>query len=237
MQLIPGIDAVDLVLHVKKPNVLVLADLHLGYEESLKYQGVLVPRFLCKDLMKRLEPVLEKIKPDRIVINGDFKHEFGTVMQQEWRDAVRFIDFLSKYCKEIVIIKGNHDVFLGIIASRKNVRVEKELWLDDVLIAHGDELPSKVAKPRVVIIGHEHPAIVLRNDVRAEKFKCFLVGQWQKSVLIALPSCNLATEGTDVLRADLLSPFLKQDLSDFKVFVVDEEKKEVLGFGKVGQLR
>jgi len=230
MELAKGIYAHDLVLHVKKANVVVIADLHLGYEESLKYQGVLVPRFLCKELMKRLLPILERIKPEKIVINGDFKHEFGKVMQQEWRDTLRFIDFLGKHCKEIIIIRGNHDIFLGSIASRRNVKVEKELLIDNILIAHGDELTLN-SKPHTVIIGHEHPAITLRAGVRAEKFKCYLVGKWKKSQLIVQPSCNFATEGTDILREKLLSPFLHQDISDFRIFVVGKE--EVLNFGKV----
>jgi len=233
MKLVEGIEAFDVVLHIKKHRVVVLADLHLGYEEALKYQGVLVPRFLLKDLMKRIIPILERLKPEKIVINGDFKHEFGKVLQQEWRDTIRCIDMLSKQCKEIIIVKGNHDVFLGTIASRRNVRVEKEMWFDGILIAHGDVLPGRKSKPRIIIIGHEHPAVVLRKGVRSEKYKCFLVGTWKSSTLIAQPSCNLATEGTDVLRGDLLSPFLQQDLQSFAVFIVDEEKKDVLSFGLV----
>ncbi len=236
MELVSGIEAVDVVLHIKKQKVVVLADLHLGYEEALKYQGVLVPRFLLKELMKRIIPVLERLQPEKVVINGDFKHEFGRVLQQEWRDTIRCIDMLSRHCKEIIIVKGNHDVFLGTIASRRNVRVEKEVWVEDILIAHGDVLPDKKVKPRMIVIGHEHPAIVLRKGVRSEKYKCFLLGKWKSSVLIAQPSCNFATEGTDILRGSLLSPFLQQDLSEFVVFVVDEERKDVLSFGRVKDL-
>ncbi|MBI4147768.1 metallophosphoesterase [Candidatus Woesearchaeota archaeon] len=236
MQLTPGISAHDLVLFLESFKTAIIADLHLGYEEALKFEGVLVPRFLCKDLMKRIEPVLVKLKPKRVVINGDFKHEFGTVMKQEWRDTLRFIDFLSRHCGEIVIVKGNHDVFLGAIASRRNVRVEKELWLGDILVAHGDELPVTSPKPKIIIIGHEHPAVTLRSGVRAEKYKCFLVGKWKRSVLIVQPSCNLATEGTDVLRSELLSPFLQRDISEFQVFVVDEKAQELLAFGAIHQL-
>lgn len=235
MELAKGIDADDLALHIKKPNIVVLADLHLGYEEALKYQGVLVPRFLCEELIKRITPILERLKPDTIVINGDFKHEFGAILQQEWRDTLRFIDFLSTHCKEIIIVKGNHDVFLGSIANRRHIKVEKELRIGDILIAHGDELPDTV-NPKVIIIGHEHPAVTLRQGVRAEKYKCFLVGKWKKSALIVQPSCNIATEGTDVLRGNLLSPFLQGDLSEFEVFVVDEKKRDVLKFGRVNSL-
>ena len=113
----------------------------------------------------------------------------------------------------------------------------KEFWLGDILVAHGDELPSLKARARLIIIGHEHPAVTLRHGVRAEKYKCFLVGNWKKSVLIVQPSCNLATEGTDVLRSELLSPFLQQDISEFQMFVVDEKAQELLAFGAIHQLQ
>ena len=43
---------------------------------------------------------------------------------------------------------------------------------------------------------------------------------------------NLLTEGTDVLREKLLSPFLN-DISDFDVYIVSDE---VMKFGKVKNL-
>ena len=48
-----------------------------------------------------------------------------------------------------------------------------------------------------------------------------------------MTSINHGTEGTDVTKAKLLSPFLKQNLSNFEVFVVGEA---VLKFGKIKDL-
>ena len=45
MEIAKGIEIIDLGLYIKKHKLLVFADFHIGYEESLNKQGVLIPRF------------------------------------------------------------------------------------------------------------------------------------------------------------------------------------------------
>ena len=76
----PNIQIIDLSLLVK--NVLILTDFHMGYEEALNKRGVLMPRFQFKDTMERLKQIFayidsKKIQINKIIINGDLKHEFG----------------------------------------------------------------------------------------------------------------------------------------------------------------
>ncbi len=71
MEIISGIEIIDLSLDLKGTGALVLSDLHIGFEESLMKQGVLVPRFHYKDIIDRLEQVFAKVKPKGIVLNGD----------------------------------------------------------------------------------------------------------------------------------------------------------------------
>ncbi len=47
------------------------------------------------------------------------------------------------------------------------------------------------------------------------------------------PSFNLITEGTDVAKEKLLSPFLRQNLKNFNAVIVADK---LYGFGKVGDL-
>ncbi|MEA2035861.1 MAG: metallophosphoesterase [Nanoarchaeota archaeon] len=124
MEISDGIDIIDLCLHLKKHNVLIMADTHIGYEEAINKRGVLIPRFQFKEIIQRLEKILKKTgKLDKIIINGDVKHEFGSISEQEWRHTLRLLDFLEKYCKEIILIKGNHDKILGPIAKKRKVKV------------------------------------------------------------------------------------------------------------------
>jgi len=227
MEIYPSIEIIDLGLYLTKHKILVLSDFHIGYEEELNKKGVMVPRVQYKDVIDRLELIFSRVKPELIVINGDLKHEFGAISKQEWKETMRLIDYLERKGK-LVLIKGNHDTILGPIAEKKDIKVVDELYVDDILITHGHKIPEKLAS--VIIIGHEHPAVNIRCDVRTEKYKCYLKGKYKGNVLIVQPSFNLLLEGTDVNSEELLSPFLDQDLDNFDVFVVD---KKVYDFGKL----
>ncbi len=250
MQISPGIQIVDLALYLKRENILIISDTHIGYEESLNRQGVLIPRFQFKETIKRLNKVFEALSVNRgggacegkwlnkIIINGDIKHEFGTISEQEWRHTLRLIDYLKKYSKEIILIKGNHDKTLGPIAEKRGVKVKDYMIISDMLIIHGDRLDNNIQKLikkhriKKIIIGHEHPAISLREGLRVENYKCFLKGKWKRKTLIVQPSFNLVTEGTDVTKEALLIPFLT-DLTNFDVYIVSDKVYE---FGKIKNL-
>jgi len=277
MKISNNIEAIDLALYTN--NHLILADFHIGYEEALNKQGLLVPRFQFEEIIKRLESIFLRLKNksiEKIIVNGDLKHEFGTISEQEWRLTLRLLDFLEKHCKEIILIKGNHDTILGPIAQKRNIKVlehylihsqvsifkketlfkksmkntmkkasliknslkklNKKIENNNILVIHGDKMPSKelLDGASTIIIGHEHPAVSIREGPRAELFKCYLVGKWKGKNLIAQPSFNLVVEGSDVLKEEILSPFLRQSLSSFDVFVVADK---VYGFGKLEVLR
>jgi len=181
----PNLKIVDLGLLIKQEKILVFADFHIGYEEALNKQGILVPRFQFKDVIKRLSKIfseLKKIKIEKIIINGDVKHEFGRISEQEWRETLRLLDFLTKFCDEIILVKGNHDTILGPIAKKKNVMIANHYFVDDILIIHGNKIPEKelLKKAKTIVIGHEHPAISLKENVRIERFKCFLKGKYKR---------------------------------------------------------
>ena len=229
---------VDLGLLIKDKRILIFSDFHIGYEEALNKQGILVPRFQFKDVIKRLGKIfseLKKTKLEKIIINGDLKHEFGRISEQEWRETLRLLDFLTNFCNEIILVKGNHDTIIGPIAEKKKVKIVEHFLVGNTLIIHGNKIPEKglLKKAKTIVIGHEHPAISLREDIRIEKFKCFLKGKYKRKKLIIMPSFCLATEGTDVLKEKLISPFLDHDLRNFEVFVVADK---VYDFGKVKNL-
>ena len=144
------------------------------------------------------------------------------------------LDYLKKHCDEVILIKGNHDNILGPIARKRDVTVKEYESIGKTLIIHGDNLDKNVEnilkKSTTIIIGHEHPAVTLYENRRAETFKCFLKGKFKGKTLIVQPSFNLVTEGTDVLKERLLSPFLKGDLSNFEAYIVSDK---IYPFGKL----
>lgn len=236
MEISKGIEIMDLCLYLKKEKALVMADFHMGYEEALNKEGVLIPRLQYAETMKRLEKLLTGFEIKNIIINGDLKHEFGTISETEWRHTLKLLDFLSEHCKKIILIKGNHDTILGPIAEKRGLEIKRNHVVGKTMILHGDKIPKgeKFDSMKRLIIGHEHPAVSLHKDGRLETYKCFLKGKWKDKELIVMPSFNLVTEGTNALREKMLSPFLKKSLDDFKVFIVSEG---VYGFGTVKDIK
>ncbi len=230
MFLFEDIEIVDLGLLIK--DTLIISDIHIGYEEELNKKGIMIPRLSFSDISNKIKKILNKVKIKKIVITGDLKHEFGKISDQEWRDTLKFVDILMEN-NELILIKGNHDKTLDIIAKKRKVTLVDKYIIDDVLLLHGDEIIDIPTKIKTIVIGHEHPAIALKEDRRVEKFKCFLRGKYKNKNLIVLPSFNPVTIGTDILTQNLLSPFLRQDLREFNVYIVSNG---VYDFGKVKNL-
>jgi putative SbcD/Mre11-related phosphoesterase len=227
-----GVEITGLGLYLKKSRLLAVADLHLGYEEMLNKAGVMVPRFNFREIKARLEKIFSETgKPETIVINGDLKHEMGTISGQEWREVLDMLDFLSSRCSKIILIKGNHDNILGPIAEKKKVKVMDEFFAgkEKVLFIHGHKIPEKkkLKDIKTVIIGHEHPAVAVRDGVKEETYKCFLKGSFEGKALIVMPSMNSVYPGSDVTKEEALSPLIKET-GEFESYAV-EDKAYFLG--------
>jgi hypothetical protein len=229
MNLAKNIKIVDLALLINK-KILILSDIHFGYEDSLIEQGYLIPRHQYEDTLKKVKNILKQTNPKTIIINGDLKHQFGSILKQEFNDSVNFLKFLQKKYK-IILIKGNHDKILNIIADKVNLKTQDYCLIEDTYIFHGDFIPedNDFKKAKTIIIGHEHPAISLQNNMRYEKYKCFLKGKYKNKTLIVQPSLNLLTIGTDVLKEKIQSPLIK-NIEKFEVFVSEDK---VYNFGKI----
>src|SRR3989344_1540770 len=130
MEILKDFGIIDLALFIKPEKTLVIADTQLGYEETLNKQGVFIPRSQYSELDARLKKILALAKPSLIIIDGDIKHEFGTISETEWRNTLRLIDFLASQAK-LLLIRGNHDTILGPIAGKKNIVVSDYYFAND----------------------------------------------------------------------------------------------------------
>jgi len=238
IEITKGIEIIDLALYLNEEKILIISDLHIGIEEEMVKRGILVPKFHFRDLVNRIESIFRKVKEkglpvEIILINGDLKHEFGRISDEEWRNSLKMLDYLARKCERLVLVKGNHDVQLGPIADKRNVLLVDQFISGDKAIFHGDKLADIPQGVKTMIIGHDHPAISLYADMRKETYKCFLSGKYKRKRLIVLHSLNPLTEGTDVREGNFLSPYLKQKLDDFRIYIVADK---VYDFGKLKKL-
>ncbi len=234
MEIEPGITVIGPAIAIGR--TLIVGDLHIGAEESLNKQGFMIPRFQFLEMRDSILKLVEGREFDTVVINGDLKHEFGTISQTEWKNTMALVDLLLKYCKKVVLVKGNHDTLLGPIADRASIDVRESYMIGDVLICHGDKVPfgPVFERAKTVIIGHEHPAVSFSKDGRKESFKCFLKGKYRGRSLVVMPSFNSLTAGSNVLAEKSLSPFLEDGFDNFEVFALGDR---IYPFGKVSILR
>ncbi len=238
-EMAPGFIALDFALFIPSEDCLILSDLQLGLEEHYNNQGVLVPRFNYREVKQHLTKIFE-IRPQfsTIVLNGDIKHGFGKATNQEWREVIDLLEFISPHTEKIIIVKGNHDIAIEPVAHFAKVELRKDgLFLErsNTYVCHGHEIPSdrKFSEARTIVIGHDHPAVMLSDGATRQKFKCFLVGEWKGKRLIVLPSFNFANPGSDP-REGALSPFLDQQLGNFRAWLVEDTAYD---FGTLDEIR
>ena len=217
-------------IYMEEYGTCIVADLHMGYEGFLQHEGVAMPKYQKNVIITRLEKIMEKYEPSKLIIDGDLKHEFGKNLRQEWREVEEILKFLCKRT-EVIIVRGNHDNFLKIIAYRYNVPVVEEYRMGDVKIVHGDKMVKKEGK---IIMGHEHPSIGIRDKVGAMvKLPCYLVGNG----IFVLPALSPLATGTDVVRDEkFLSPILREEnIDEFEVYAINHD--EILYFSRIKDLK
>lgn len=231
MEILQGVEIKGKALWFRKKKILAIADLHIGYEQALVEEGVFVPRVMFKEMKEEIKDLL-KLKPKIVIINGDLKHEFASISKQEWYETLELLDLLLKKA-EVILVKGNHDTILEPIARKKNLFIKDFYCIDSFCILHGHkvflnpEIYSK--KIKTLVIAHEHPAVSIREGVKQEKYKCFLLGKYNDKNIIVMPSFLPFPEGEDIKKEKTISPFLKK-IDNFKVFVLGDK---VYYFGKV----
>jgi putative SbcD/Mre11-related phosphoesterase len=231
LEILPGIEIIGKSLWFPKEKVLIIADLHIGYEEALNKEGILVPRTMFGEMKKEILGLL-RLKPKIIVVNGDLKHEFGNISRQEWQETLEILEIMLKKSK-VFLIKGNHDTILEPIAKKKNLLVRDFYCFKDVCVIHGHKIPlnKEIYESKVIIMAHEHPAVSIQEGAKQELYKCFLLGKWKSKKIVVMPSFFCVFEGSDIRKEKLLSPFLNEkEIKDFEVFVLGDK---VYKFGKL----
>jgi len=231
-------------IYIQDLDLVVISDLQLGEELYLaEEKGIFVPQVQLKEIKKELNDIFKKVKAKRILINGDLKHEFGEASRQEWREVIDFVEFLRKKVKEIIVVRGNHDNYLLNIASKINLQVFDPFYLEKgYLFTHGHKKISYPKEFHTLIIGHEEPAIILKEGFDKIKLPALLYGKMKNGKrIICLPAFSYLSSGTEVNavdKEDLLSPILKEDveIDDLEVIGIDKEVG-ALKFGKIKDIK
>lgn len=201
----------------------IISDLHLGIESIMQDYGITFPRVQIREIISDVRNLVKKYSIERLVIAGDFKHEFGRNLPHEWEDVELFLKTFSEI--EIEVVRGNHDNFLPAILSRYGIEIKEKMDIEGWAIIHGHiELDAEK-----IIMGHEHPAIKLRKGGAVYTYPCYLALE----NLLVLPAFSPLVPGSNVLDNAFLSPILSRR-QNFRVYAIEDE---IFYLGKIEDVR
>lgn len=144
--------------------MLIVADLHIGWEVSLAQEGVYIPSQTPK-IMNRLLKIVKKVKPTRLILLGDVKHTVAKVELEEWRDIPNLFETLEKGVPEIQVVPGNHDGNLEpLLPETVALLPATGTKIENIGFFHGHAWPApELLECQTLVIGHIHPTVAFRD--------------------------------------------------------------------------
>jgi putative SbcD/Mre11-related phosphoesterase len=142
---------------------LVVADLHFGIEADLALHGLHF-RSRSKARLERLLAIVERADPDGLVLLGDVKHSIPSITRQEYYELPRILEKLRDRIP-LLVFPGNHDIGIERYLRPAEICAKEGAVNDGVGYLHGHMYPSPSLAGHLMIIGHHHPLLSLRDDV------------------------------------------------------------------------
>jgi len=221
--LLRGVPAV----YLRKENAIVVADIHLGYEESMARQGVFLPRMQARKALRILREARRVTGATKLFVDGDIKHEFGRLLKSEKLEVARLLKgvFDAGY-REVVVVRGNHDNYIRPVIESLGGEMAEDLSLGEITLTHGHKKISEA--PGLIVIGHEHPSVSLSISGVKARFPAFLLVPLvdSESTVLVLPALGAYQTGNPVGldRRAYLSPLIREkgDVGEAVPIIVDE---------------
>ena len=222
-------------------DLIAIADLHLGLEGSMTSKGSYVPKFQLEDIKKEIQELQKETEASRILVNGDLKNQYSTSYTEK-QELDEFLQHLQENFDEVILIRGNHDTILDNTAEKHGLELRDYYLEKEVLFTHGHmKLEDIEEEYDTVVIGHEHPALALTDDVGVkEKSSCVLYGESDGLNIIVLPAYSKISNGSEINnmpKSEFLSPLLREHgVRNLKAEIVSREAGN-FGFPKISEIK
>lgn len=156
----------------EEEKALILSDLHLGKAAHFRKAGIAVPAGIVQEDLFRLQQLITRYLPERIIIVGDMFHSRENNEVQYfrlWRQQFSRISF--------DLVKGNHDIMPDDVYGQLQINVHPALTLRNIHFIHEPcEDPNGFA---YTFSGHLHPAFVMQGAGRQRlRLPCFYFGRY-----------------------------------------------------------
>ena len=210
-------------LHLESYSAIVIGDLHIGKELKLAQSGI---RFLnvTQIMANTVLKLCRSKKAKKLILLGDIKESILYPDKEEYNALGNFFNTLKDL--EIMIAKGNHDSHMEEILKVLNVdaTVDKEITLGNVVLMHGNALPSENAMmEKLIVMAHSHAVLEKNNNERiwikasiGTEFKEYYDEVNKKEELIITPQFNDILSGMDITKVKEFIPVLRNNIFEFK---------------------
>lgn len=142
---------------------LVVADLHFGIEADLAMHGLHF-RSRSKARLERLLAIVDRVDPDGLILLGDIKHSIPSITRQEFFELPRILEALRDRVP-LRVFPGNHDIGIERYLRPAEISAKDGAVIDGVGYLHGHMYPSPALAGHLMIVGHHHPLLSLRDEV------------------------------------------------------------------------
>jgi metallophosphoesterase superfamily enzyme len=216
-------------------RLLIVADLHFGMEADLAAHGLHF-RSRSTDRLERLMKIIDLADPDMLVLLGDIKHSIPSLTRQEYVELPGILETLRSRIP-LKVFPGNHDIGIESYLLDTELQPKEGAILDGVGYLHGHMYPSPHLAGHLMIIGHHHPLLLLKDevgcalqapaylraDLDAGKLGMNTIADTPPTRVLFMPSFN-EIAGYDILRIvrnpfSPLSRFMKKE--DAEIILAD----------------
>lgn len=180
-----------LLLEEETRRVLIVGDLHIGYERTLFKQEYYSSN-LGTRIIKEFEQLVSEIEPNEIIILGDLKHSIRDFSKQEFQQIAQLLASLQQQAA-VTIIRGNHDADLDLVVP-DNTKIISSAGFPlifksrRIFLLHGHARPSaEILSCDSLIMGHIHPAIsISQMKNQFATHRVWLKTKWKPTIIDAM---------------------------------------------------
>ena len=147
-------------------NFLVISDIHIGLEDKIRRNGILIdPRQNIDESIKLLTNIHWETGVNELIILGDLKSSIRIITRTEWDNVPYFLESLNKLFN-VYLIPGNHDGNIKqLLPENVNLMRSKGIEFDNILLTHGHTLPRIGMNVEKIIAGQLHPIIQKEGSI------------------------------------------------------------------------